>query len=74
MFRVLLHNDDKNTRDHVVKTLMQVFAWTLEKAVPVMKEAEAQGVALCGVFHFEAAEHYTDQLKSFSLCATMEPA
>lgn len=74
MFRVLLHNDDKNSMEHVVKTLMQVFGWTLEKAVPVMKEAHVKGLALCGIWHFEAAEHYCDQLHSFSLSATMEPA
>lgn len=73
-WKVLLHNDDKNSFDHVAKTLMRVFGWENAKAQEVMYEAHKKGLALCGVWTFEVAEHYSDQLKSYSLSSTMEKA
>lgn len=72
-FKVLLHNDDVNSMDHVVKSLRQVFKFDAEECVRIMIEAHDQGVALCIVEPLEQAEHHRDQLRSFSLVATIEP-
>ena len=72
-YKVLLHNDDVNSMEHVVKALRQVFRFELEECVRIMLEAHDQGVALCAVEPLEQAELHRDQLVSFSLVATIEP-
>ena len=73
-FRVLLHNDDHNYFRHVEATLMKVFGWTHPEARKVTLEAHEKGVALCGMWSFEVAELYRDQLRSYRLCSTIEEA
>lgn len=73
LFRVLLHNDDVNTMEHVVKALMQVFKFKQEMCERIMLEAHRNGVALCAIEPLEQAELHRDQLVSFSLVATIEP-
>jgi ATP-dependent Clp protease adaptor protein ClpS len=72
-YKVLLHNDDVNSMEHVVEALHQVFKFELEECVRIMLEAHDQGVALCAVEPLEQAELHRDQLLSFSLAATIEP-
>jgi len=72
-YKVLLHNDDVNSMDHVVKSLRTVFKFELEECVRIMLEAHDHGIALCIVEPLEQAEFHRDQLKSFSLVATIEP-
>jgi ATP-dependent Clp protease adaptor protein ClpS len=72
-YKVLLHNDDVNSMEHVVKALKQVFKFELEECVRIMVEAHSKGVALCAVEPLEQAELHRDQLQSFSLVATIEP-
>ncbi len=72
-YRVLLHNDDVNSPEHVVEALRQVFRFETEECVRIMLEAHTQGVALCIVEPLEQAELHRDQLISFSLVATIEP-
>ncbi len=72
-YKVLLHNDDKNSMDHVVLVLMQVFKFAKEECERIMLEAHHNGVALCIVEPLEQAELHRDQLRSFSLIATIEP-
>jgi ATP-dependent Clp protease adaptor protein ClpS len=71
-FKVLLHNDDKNSMDHVVKALEQVFRFGLPECERIMREAHRNGVALCTIEPLEQAELHRDQLESFSLIATIE--
>ncbi len=73
-YKVLLHNDDKNTMEHVVESLMRVFGFEREKCERIMLEAHTGGVALCTVEPLEQAELHRDRLASFSLTATVEPA
>lgn len=73
LYKVLLHNDDKNTMDHVVKALRQVFKFSEDECIRIMIEAHENGVALCTVEPLEPAELHRDQLISFSLTATIEP-
>ena len=72
-YKVLLHNDDVNTMDHVVKVLMRVFKFKQEQCEAIMMEAHHNGVALCTIEPLEQAELHRDQLISFSLISTIEP-
>ncbi|CAG0969970.1 hypothetical protein PHYC_01189 [Phycisphaerales bacterium] len=73
-FKVLLHNDDVNTPEHVIDTIIEVTTIQKQRAVELMLEAHRTGVALVMVTHKEAAEHFHDQFKSKSLTVTIEPA
>lgn len=72
-YKVLLHNDDVNTMDHVVRTLLRVFKFEYAECERIMWEAHTSGVALCTVEPLEQAELHRDQLLSFSLTSTIEP-
>jgi len=73
MWKVLLHNDDNNSMEHVVRALQETFKFDAMKAVRIMYEAHNSGVALCKVEYLEHAEWHRDALRSFSLGATIEP-
>ncbi len=72
-YRVLLHNDDVNSMDHVIRTLMRVFRFERAVCERIMLEAHRSGVALCTIEPLEQAELHRDQLISFSLISTIEP-
>ncbi len=72
-YRVLLHNDDVNSMDHVVKALLLVFRFERTECERIMLEAHRNGVALCTIEPLEQAEFHRDQLISFSLVSTIEP-
>jgi len=71
--QVLIHNEDHNTKDHVIRALMRVFKFESSVCERIMMEAHQNGVALCSVEPLEKAEHHRDQLVSFSLISTIEP-
>lgn len=73
LFKVLLHNDDVNSMEHVVKVLMKVFRFNRARSEKIMLEAHRVGLALCTIEPLEQAELHRDQLQSFSLTATIEP-
>jgi ATP-dependent Clp protease adaptor protein ClpS len=74
-FRVVLHNDDHNSMDHVVRSLLRsVPSLTVERAAEIMLEAHNHGQATVIVCPKEAAEHYREGLESCGLTATIEPA
>lgn len=73
-YRVLLHNDDFNSMEHVVQTLMQTIAgMTQPQAVNIMMEAHTNGLALVITCALEHAEFYCETLKSHGLSSTIEP-
>jgi ATP-dependent Clp protease adaptor protein ClpS len=72
-YKVLLHNDDVNSMEHVVKALRQVFKFDMEECVRIMIEAHNNGLALCTVEPLEQAEFHRDQLLSHSLVSSIEP-
>jgi ATP-dependent Clp protease adaptor protein ClpS len=72
-FKVLLHNDDVNSMEHVLKALQKVFNYEEQECVRIMIEAHNNGLALCTIEPLEQAEHHRDQLISYSLVATIEP-
>ncbi|MBW4650774.1 MAG: ATP-dependent Clp protease adapter ClpS [Kastovskya adunca ATA6-11-RM4] len=73
-YRVLLHNDDFNSMEHVVQTLMQTVASiTQPQAVNIMMEAHVSGMALVITCAQEHAEFYCETLKNHGLTSTIEP-
>ena len=73
-YRVLLHNDDYNTMEHVVESLVQtVPSLTVPQAVDIMMQAHTAGTALVITCALEHAEFYCESLKSKGLTSTIEP-
>lgn len=72
---VILHNDDHNAMDHVVRSLLRcVPSLTPEEAIEVMFTAHYHGEATVIECPKETAEHYRNCLESSGLTATIEPA
>ena len=74
-YKVLLHNDNVNSMDHVVRSLLRsVPGLSRAAAVRIMLEAHFTGVALVTTCPLELAELYRDRLQSCGLTATVEAA
>jgi len=74
-YRVVLHDDDHNTMDHVVYALLaSVPSLDEEAAASIMLTAHLHGQAIVIECPKETAEHYREKLESFGLTATIEPA
>jgi len=73
-YRVLLHNDDYNSMEYVVQTLMKtVPSVTQPQAVSIMMEAHTNGMALVITCAQEHAEFYCEILNNHGLSSTIEP-
>ncbi len=73
-YKVLLHNDDFNSMEHVVQTLITtVGGMTQPQAVDIMMEAHTNGIALVITCALEPAEFYCETLKNSGLISTIEP-
>lgn len=73
-YRVLLHNDNHNSMEHVVKALLTtVPSLTQPQAVSIMMEAHTNGIALVITCAQEHAEFYCETLKDQGLTSTIEP-
>ncbi|MGV2829515.1 ATP-dependent Clp protease adapter ClpS [Myxosarcina sp. GI1(2024)] len=73
-YRVLLHNDDFNSMEYVVQTLMHTVAgMTQPQAVNIMMEAHTNGVGLVITCALEHAEFYRETLCNHGLTSTIEP-
>jgi ATP-dependent Clp protease adaptor protein ClpS len=74
-YRVILHNDDVNSMEHVVQSLIKtVPSLSEDDATIIMVEAHTNGQASVITCPKEPAEHYRDGLESCGLTATIEPA
>ena len=74
VWKVLLHNDDKNAMDFVVESIVELTPLNEQEALTRMKEADETGVALLLTTHKERAELYQEQFTSKGLVVTIEPA
>ena len=72
-YKLLLHNDDFNELDDVVRVIVKLAALTLQEARERTKEAHETGVALLLITHKERAELYQEQFSSMRLTTTIEP-
>jgi ATP-dependent Clp protease adaptor protein ClpS len=72
-FKVILHNDDVNTVDHVIVTIVKITPLKLQEAVEKTLEAHESGSAVLLVTHRERAELYVEQFASRKLTCTCEP-
>lgn len=72
---VILHNDDHNTMEHVVRALLlSVPELETDRAVEVMLTAHEHGQADVIACPLERAELYRDRLQSHGLTATIRKA
>lgn len=72
-WKVLLHNDDANTFDHVIASIVMLTPLNEQQATLRTAEAHTTGVSLLLTTHRERAELYHDQFASRSLTVTIEP-
>ena len=72
-FRVVLHNDDVNTFDHVIVTIVKLTPLEPTQAVERTLEAHETGCSTLLSTNRERAELYVEQFTSAGLIATCEP-
>lgn len=72
-FRVILHNDDVNTFEHVIRSILKLTDLNEHEAIQRTIEAHQTGSSLLLVTHKERAELYVEQFASFTLTVTCEP-
>ncbi len=70
--KVLLHNDDVNTFDHVIRSIVRLTPIREDDAVVKAIEAHETGLTLLLVTHRERAELYLDQFASLNITVTIE--
>lgn len=75
IYKVMLHNDNYNRREYVVRVLLKVVeeVKSAEDAAKVMQEAHETGVALVVATAQDKAEEYVEGLRLNGLVSTMEP-
>jgi ATP-dependent Clp protease adaptor protein ClpS len=73
-YKVLLHNDEVNTFEHVIRAIVQLTGLGTKEALLRAIQAHESGVALLLVTHRERAELYVEQFASLSLTVSVEPA
>jgi ATP-dependent Clp protease adaptor protein ClpS len=73
MFKVILHNDDKNFMEHVADSIVLLTPLNRQDAIQRTIEAHYTGCALLLVTHKERAELYVEQFQSCGLVVTIEP-
>ena len=72
-YRVLLFNDEANTREYVIEVLMKYIpGMSAEMAKEITARAHNTGMAIVGIWMYELAEGYSDILKSNGLRSDIE--
>ena len=72
-YKVLLHNDDVNDFEYVIKTIRRLTALSTQDALLRAMEAHEAGLSLLLVTHKERAELYQEQFTSAGITVTIEP-
>ena len=72
-FKVVLHNDDVNTFEHVILTILKLTSLKEPEAIAKTLEAHETGQAVLLVTSKERAELYVEQFATFRLTVTCEP-
>jgi ATP-dependent Clp protease adaptor protein ClpS len=72
-YAVILHNDDVNSMDHVVRSVMKAVPGIgIGKAIKIMLDAHNHGRAVVIVCPLEPAELYRERLQTFKLTVSIE--
>lgn len=72
-WKVLLHNDDSNFMEDVIRALQEICKFNHTEALQRTLEAHQTGVALLVVTHREHAELLREQFETKLLTVTIEP-
>lgn len=72
-YKVILHNDDVNEFEHVIRTILELTMLNERDAILRTIEAHETGASLLLVTHKERAELYVEQFATFTLTVTCEP-
>ena len=72
-WKVLLHNDDVNSFEHVILTILRLTPLKEMEAIERTIEAHESGLSLLLITNRERAELYVEQFASLSLTVTCEP-
>lgn len=73
-YKLLLHNDDVNDVEYVVKTILKITPLGTKEAQQRTLEAHTLGLSLLLTTHRERAELYQEQFTSAGLTVTIESA
>lgn len=71
-WKLILHNDDFNTAEHIVQKLQEITKLEEEIAARRAVEAHENGVALLLTTHKEKAELLIEMFESCKITVTME--
>lgn len=72
-WKVIVHDDNKNTIEGVIKCFMEILHLEVEEAYIKTMEVHTKKLSVVKVTHKEHAELIEDQLKSKTLTVTIEP-
>ncbi|CAM9206760.1 unnamed protein product [Sphacelaria rigidula] len=72
-YKVLLFNDNGNTREFVARSLVQVVGLPEDVAYQIMQQANDNGMAQVGIWHQEMADAYSSSLKERGLVSDIYP-
>lgn len=72
-YKLLLHNDEVNTFDHVIRSVIRLTPIGENDATIKAIEAHESGVSLLLVTHRERAELYVEQFTSLKVNTSIEP-
>lgn len=73
-WKVIVHDDDVNTYSHVIKSFVEIVRMDLESAYRHTVEVDTQGLSVVMIAHKEYAEFVAEQLQSYALTVSIEPA
>lgn len=72
-YKVILHNDDVNSIDHVITCILKLTPLSMKQAIERTFEAHETGQSVLLITHKERAELYVEQFATFQLTVTAEP-
>jgi len=72
-WKVIVHNDDINTYNYVIKTFVEIVRLDEKTAYLKTVEVDKQGLSIVAITHKEHAEFIQGQLQSKALTVTIEP-
>jgi len=72
-YKVILHNDDVNSFEHVILTILKLTPLKEPDAIARTIEAHESGQAVLLITNRERAELYCDQFAACKLTVTCEP-